>query len=329
MANGPILAGQLLEGKFKQPIQFTEQSMDKASADALLGTEFVEITPRDQDNSLVKTYTANESAFTGLFKTYDTYMPLQGIPDVLNSFSITWEKGGGSSDSLETVTGAAAGSYSLSMSAAAPAQASAFCVAKPVIDMTRYDTSNLRVTHCFFYLAAPTEANALTRLGTELGVAVNAWPVFKLKSHTITAVGMKVSANARRSISHSISANDNGSSYVKSEGVAKGYDHAPSVDIIQIPPCLHGPISLSDGDYIEKVATGTTIITAGFLSGGGNAVATAYASGTVAPTTLLPTVPESVPTTGKYLYKLDVEPSEDYGYTFVHAIVFDFANLYG
>lgn len=329
---GRSFVGQLIHGIRRITIPFTQQMMDKTSADALVGTAETEITPNDWDSSQVRTY--DTSAIGPLLLAEWFAVPGkapvgQDLPDVLTELSVTYEIGGGVGNYNETVTANATGNLNVSGSANGSAQASSFVMPKIKTAFRPQYRQVLPVTHCYFYAAPPiTTASILARLSgpTGLNATVLDWPAFKPVGHTLTLSGRKANVSARKAYQVSYSESEASTTFIQSNGSGTSEDVAPSKDFVQIPPCLHGAFSLTAGVGTIYNATATITVNAGVLGGGGTVTAQAHAEGSVTPSVLSATSPAGLPASGLYLWKVDVDATDEFGYNFVHAVVFDFAN---
>jgi hypothetical protein len=324
MANGKLLLGQLLYGIRRLAIPFTKQMMDKASADALVGDANTEITPNDQDSSEVRVFDAAgaEAAFEAEWIEFAGTMDIP-LPNRLSGCNVTYEKGGEAGEYNDAVTAWGITAYhSIGLSVNGSAQASAFCIPKLVYDIIETYSQNLPVKHCFFYDADPTIANVLIRLSAELGAAVAEWPTFQPEAHTIVCIGQRVQSSAKGAAQVSDASSSGGSSFSESIGAGSSYEYAPSIQIERLPPTLHGTFSLDASDTITKTAEAMIDLGTGGSSTG-TIPAAAVAEGSVSPADFFATTPAGFPS-GLHLYKLLIEPNDEFGYFFVHAVVFDF-----
>lgn len=323
---GELLNGQLLLERHKQFIvPFTQQMMDKVSADALVGQALTEITPKDRDASEVRVYGPIDlSAFVLQAPGIERRMRL---PDVMTALTVTYEQGGGDTDYTETNTNSATNPTSVGVSLRGQAQASSFNIPKLVPVTTETWSFNQPVQHVWFYVqGSVTLAAVLARLTTIMGATVLAWPVFKPESITMTLVGTRVNGTCQVSFQASV-ASYSGSSAVSSFGSGKGLEYSPIIEIQHIPATLHGAFTLSTTSDVTHTATASIASVGGPITGGGASSTSVSASASVSPTTISATSPAALPSSGLRLFDFELEPSEQYGWFFGHAILFDFAVL--
>lgn len=301
--------------------------MDTVTASTLAGNAETELTPQDAGSTLVKVYDISgaQTALLALFITFAGSMNIS-LPPVLTALSVAYEKGGGAASYSEENDNLAAGSASISGSASANAQADAFSIPKvsPTIVPTFAD--NLPVVHYVFYLASPTQANILARLLAG-GVTASAWPIFKPLPIILTLFGSKVNSSAKANASASLSVSDAGASTSTTQGAGDGYDTTPQIDYLQIPPTLHGSFSLTASSSQGNGAVATALVIGTVSAAGGPITATATATGSVSPSSISATSPAALPTSGKYLYTVSVDPGGELGLYMVNAVVFDFATI--
>lgn len=311
-AKGKKLWGQLLWGTLRLPITFWQQVWNKTDSETLLGDDAYEITPIDEDAFQVKKFELSAAAVTFIEDYFESFPGTQDIrlPLVMTACTVTYEKGGGPGDYDET--GIGAGRFSGSVNGSA--QASAFCIPKLSATVPEIYSDNLPVKHCFFFLAVPSMTNILAKLTAELGVTVLEWPAFAPESHDLTLTGERVQASAKVAFSTS-------PDYV-SIGSGESVEHSPVIQREHLPATLHAAFTFTALSTQSYSATGTMT-----LGGSISKTATATATGRVSPSSLAATSPTALPASGLYLYKPNVEPSNEFGYFFVHAIVFDFASL--
>lgn len=321
---GVVERGQLMYGPRQVSVAYTQESLPIADANAAIGDPFTEITPTNRQNSEKKVYAIPD--LSGFFLKYTGYSNID-LPNVLTSLSIDFVKGGSDSGYTEIATAGATGLFSIGVSVSGTAQASAFCVPKPLYAIDTPATTNVPVINCFFYTTDLSTANILSILTAQLGATVLAWPVFKAKPLTLTLTGMKASATARADYQASASVGSSGSSASQSDGLGKGFDLTPSVEQVQLPPTIHGSFSLTGSDTQTNGAATSVVVSGGIISGGGSGSAGATATGTVTPTSISATSPAALPSSGLYLYKVNPETSPIFNNYFVQAIVFDFSTL--
>lgn len=181
MANGDLLQGQqyLVEDDIIAP--FTQQMMDKAAADTLVGAPALEITPHDYNASLVRTY--NLADIQAAFA--DSYLssPIQvsfELPRVLLALPLTCDISSGNGSSTTTADGLTSGeSVSLSLSPRSSATSSASVMPDVQPDIKEYWTNDIQCTELVFYTSAnPTvdtihsKVTPLIAVGTTVTVTI-------------------------------------------------------------------------------------------------------------------------------------------------------------
>lgn len=321
MGLGRLLYGQILEGRRKVPVSYTEQVVPTEIARTLQGNPNYEIIPLDEAAAKVKIY--GNPNLANYFVSLMTTGPVE-LPSIL-ALSNSFVQGGGDSTYSESGAAAGTGSYSIALNLSGNAQASAYVM--PEVTFTVWNKSMPRapITRCWFY--APDEATALSILTAKLGATVSAWPTFREEPVTLQLLSQKVTASQRQSYQASIANHTSGTSLMQSSGAGNGFDFSPELRTLQIPPTLHGAITLGGTATQSQTATGTISLT-GTGAGGGTSTATATAQGIVSPTSITATSPTDIPHTGLYLYQLDMEPNDVFQNNFVHAIVVNFALLW-
>lgn len=324
-SKGKTLLGQLLYGARQIIIRFTQISMDVESANALVGTPLTEITPVNDVNSTVKTYTQPD--LSGIFIVSETYGNID-LPNVLSSLTVSYISGGGDGNYTETASAAASGTaWSVGASVSGTAQATASCIPKLLYQIDTPVTTNVTLINCFFYSPTLDQTTILAILTAKLGHTVSAWPVFKVKPITVTLIGSKMNGSIRADYQGSASNSSSGVTLTQSDGLGDQYDFTPIIEQQQFPPTLHGSFTLTGSGSVSHAGTTTVTLSGGVISGGGSGTATATASASVSPTNISTTVPSSLPTSGLYLYRLDPGDSTTFGNYFIHATVFDFASI--
>jgi len=332
MSNGRSLFGQLLYGIRRLPLRFTKQMADEETASPLLGTSNVEITPNDEGSWEVKTF--NSAAIQALLDAetlmMEGTMDIQGVPPVLTDLEVIYETGGGNSNASETVTIIFASTpFSMGISPAANAEASAYCIPKLKYKLTPFNGQNRKVKLFYFYLENVTEANVKAKIVAKLGggaITVNSWPSFIEDSISMILRGERVQANSRASFGASVSMGS-GSCITKTDGAGDGQRVEPSIDPVQLPMAIHAAFnSLTASGTITKTATGTYGVTGwSYLNGNGGGAVNAVANGSISPTTVAASVGETAwPGAGNYLYRFTPQPEDAFGRNLVEAVVFDF-----
>lgn len=324
-SDGRTLHGQKLFGVHQIPVPFT-RTMEEApsTADGLVGQALTEIEPKDRQASEVTVFgPINLSSYL--------LGPIAGehnipFPKVLTSLVAEYEVGGGATNYNEVASSTETGFSGVGISVGGSAQSSAYNVPKllPVIQEVWGDP--VPVDHYYFFGQAFDLSTVLATLSAKLSTTVNQWPVFKPKSLHFVLLGERVNATARVNLQGSTSSSSSGSSTSLSVGEGTGQEFSPSVELMDIPPTLHGSMTFSVAPT-ETQATAGSILATGAISGSAAAGAAATANCSITPNTVSATTPTALPTSGIYLFALDVEPAEIFGYFYAHAIIFDFSTI--
>jgi hypothetical protein len=320
---------------------FTQQMMDAAEANALLGNNRTEIIPHDKLQSLVRVYTPPTAAILAYSDSAPGVANLQ-LPDVLTGITVTYNtnEATGSGSHLAGVCNASL-PVSVSFSPRATSQSSASIMPAVQIDIQQVWSQNVPVIHYGFYMAiGSTLAQILARLTTLAGAAVTAWPVFRPVAHTLTLKGQQVDVSQSAEIDEQVTASTTAVTlYKSSTGATSSMSTGISTSSIRIPPTIHGSITISSptdsASAITSVGAHVPQILLTF-SGGGTTTILPYdhvpgaiiqgVTASVSPTSFAATTPSSIPTSGIRL--LDIQATESkWGYAFYKATVFDFANL--
>jgi len=219
-------------------------------------------------------------------------------------------------------------SGTISVSADSSSGATVSVVPKFIVEYEEVNTSNVPTTSYFFFLPYPvTLANILAKTGSQQ------WPVFKPRSHVITANGQTVKKTlninrrtaiswASESSSASIDLGNGGTTEIQNNfatvAIQPSLCGGFSADInlekeVEISVQLYSSVSLPNtvtgiGGVENPVATGprTETVTANYTAN--------Y--------NISPTSPSDVPRTGKYLINSSVEPYK-FGMAKVYAEVVD------
>lgn len=328
-SSGRLLHGQKLHGPLMLPATFT-RIMDEAAttADPLCdGTANREVEPKDRQASEVTEYNIDLSEF---FLSYDGFERRMRLPPVLNDLQVQYVVGGENNDYIETAGQTGSGAFSVSASLAGSAQAAAYCIPKIIPNTKEAWPYEMPAKHCFFF-APPgnlTTADYLTRLSIQLGVSVSAWPVWLTESLTFITTGERVNASARATLQASFATHSSGASATQSIGFGSGTSVSPNIEITQIQPTLHGAFSLSGSAGTSQSAS-TTISSSGVITLAAGGTANAVAAGTVSPTSVSATSPANLPSSGLYLYDVEMEAASTFGQFLLHAVLFDFSVIAG
>ena len=226
-------------------------------------------------------------------------------------------------------------SFTVSKSANDSASSSSSVSCEVYLKYKDVATHNLFGERLFFYLPNNvTEADIIDKVNSILGLVdpatVDFWPVFRPESETLITTGqsVKVVANVQISLGATITDGSlTGQQWDK--GTSDDYSANINASAVQIPPCIHGAIAIGGGTSRSRPVAVTAYMQmynsqAGFVSATKTKTGTASAS--IYPTSLAPTSPSSIPTSGTYIMDMDVRKFK-YGYSAVTVILFDASKL--
>jgi len=260
--------------------------------------------PINKDRSLKRTIVIPTEVFTSFYRAFEFRGSLPPVPPVLKSLVATWNIGNGTGSSNTTGWGTrtSRGSYSVSDGGNANSSRSIRPNVTPVIEQVW--TNNLPMKMHFFYLEDPTEANILTYLGVKMSTTVNAWPVFKPKSVSVSLFGQSGNVQAQASVS--VSKSSQSASASQSEGT--GVSIQTMNDLLLVSPCLHATLTVTNGGSSTVFITSSA---SGSISGEVNAFANSSQSVAVSGATdaegLSATTPADIPRSGIYLVDIKTE----------------------
>lgn len=274
-------------------------------------------------------FAPNTAEINSYFKAFGTRVKLD-LPAVLNGISSEMEGGGGDGSFDENGTGAAIGTpaqLSISLRGSGSSSRVVMPVLFPDIDEP---LGELQATDYYFFLTSPTTSNILGRLTAELVQTVLAWPSFRPKRHSLKVKGSKVSVAATATGQCMVYMNSSGQSFSLSEGSGDDYDYGLTIQKYDLPPTIHGAITISgttdaELDAFASASVGTPSGTnwPGFSASGSRS---GTASGSVSPLTLDATSPAAIPSSGLYL--VDVQHSfYRHGYAAIFARVINAADI--
>jgi hypothetical protein len=328
--DGRHFPSQLIFGARRLDIPYEEWVSNWAEAQQYVGQPHFEVTKKDYDSYNIRAF--GDVDLSGFWLAYAGIERRMRLPDVLTSIELTYEKGGGGTTYTEVGTSTASGDYSVGMSLAGSAQASAFVIPKLIPQVTETWSFNPPVMHYFYYGHLFDQTTILALLTEKLGVPVLAWPIFKPESLIFKLVGSKVNASGRATAQGSAAAHSSGTAATGSIGFGEGRDYAPVIETMTIPPTLHDAITLSPGSDTESHTGETSIGATGVVILASTGTATADAAGSVTPTSISATSPTALPSSGLYLFDFDVQPDAEMAnsganWYFAHAVIFDFSVL--
>lgn len=339
--SGDPFQGQNYSPRSNRSVRFTEQTMDIASANALLGNLRTEIIPIDKHSATVRVYSPTAADYEDYSEVLSGTDNLS-LPDTLTEITVTYNK-----NELTGFQSQLAGSFvtkgagSATFNPRSTAQASASIMPDVAIDIEQAWSQNVPVKHYGFYMPVnSTDAAILTKLSALAGASVTAWPVFRPVAVTLTLKGQQISISQSAEINEVVTFSATDAWSLKyGTGTGASREGGVTMRSIRIPATLHGLITIT-GPTATAAAT-TTVTTAApavvsTTSPALNTLAvsstnnptpiTVSAAASVTPATFAATTPAAIPTSGLRLK--GINPGEqEYGYQFLVATVFDFANL--
>jgi hypothetical protein len=285
---------------------------------------------------------------------------LQGVEIVWNEAG-----GNGSFDSEWGGLSKWEGAIQASVSGAESASAEGSYSIQPelILDIRQPLGRNIPSTSYFFYMRVTDgmldSAAFLTKVGTLINSGspptVNFWPSFNPVAHSIVLKGMKVSVSAKASASASMSAKENEPLRPEEEegdrtiavinkdanyGTGESYDVSTTTTVVRIPPTVHGSVPFTG--TASKSGNVTATCNVGWPEGSftdtllgenvaipeaeADASATLGYTASVSPTSLDPTSPTAIPSSGYYVVDSKISPYEA-GWVSCFAEVINAANI--
>lgn len=319
-----------LQTGISQP--FTEEDMQVSIAIGRLGLADVEMTPTDRNSTLVRTYGIPTLEILTFSRSFRDTAAIE-LPDTLVSPTAVYETNSGEGASSETATGASVGSNpNLSLAVTSSAQSSASILPDLQILIKPNSRSVKPVLKVLYYpRETDTFADILTSLTAIAGATVLLWPDFDGAKMPIafTLKGQQASISTGATVKESISAGDT-DTYIQSEGTSDSYQLGSSIKTINVPPTIHGDLTISSATShqdIDAVATATMESGTNWNGLTQTETASATVNASVSPSSVSATTIAAIPSSGLYLYKLSSELSPYFGYNTAYAIIFDFADL--
>jgi hypothetical protein len=288
----------------------------------------------NQDRSLKVVEVTPTEALAAYVNRYPVRVNLDDLPRELLSINVVWNSGYsiGTQDYFFFKT-ASGDSFSLSKSADDSANSSASIAPEIQLKFRDIASRNLFGERIEIYLPNPiTTAAVLAKLTTIVGSTVKLWPVFKPESETISTVAQSVSVSSNVQIG--LEGSWNSEEGITSQGSDRGTSDNFQLNLnngsVQIPPCIHGKITITGGTQKIQPVSATAFMSM-FNTLVGSITATKTTSGTafgaVSPTRL-PAVqgPTAIPKSGFYLMDMNVRQFK-YNYSFITVEVFNADNL--
>lgn len=259
---------------------------------------------------------------------------IPNLPRELVSVNVVWNSqySIGTQDYffIKTVTG---DTITVGKNADDTASSAASIVPELQIKFRDVEASNLPATEYEIFIAGDaTEAAVLARLTAIAGSTVLAWPVFRPESTTINTNGQSINVrvNVGVGLAGTYSTTDGLTMYESEKATSDDFSVNLTVGGVQLPPCIHGAITLTGGTSQSQLVAATAAMSIyNSLIGSSSVTKTksGTAFGTVSPS-VIPAVSgtQTIPTSG--LYALSIRPGRNFfGYTQVTAVVFNASAL--
>lgn len=334
---GTVLTEKAQDDEYSLPFTKTTQAVKASTATAAA--------PTQGQNTKFEPVNAVES--TKIVETLDPtimgafYIPYIGssqidLPRVLVSLTAVWNVTTGTGVYNESGSGATAGdTAALSLSSTGRGQGSASVLPEVIPVFAEPPFGEVDIVDYFFFLPNPVRKAAalaaVSAFATDfLGVSTTVlpWPVWKPKSETLVVSGQKVSLSAEATARSAVSISSSTVSSAQSSGEGENYDLGSSVRAIALSPCLHIPLEIIGGTLNSSVAnaSASAVITGSGGFPGASATPTPLvktAFGGISPATLGGTTPQTIPKTGVYAYRINVE-NYRLGWSVVRVRTFDF-----
>ena len=332
----PVLTGSEFDFALNAQVVNTQQMVEPPTDFSEPNTSF---RPINEDRSLKIV----EEVPTDALETYHISVPTRidlRMPAVLKAVSVLWaaDESIGDGDSVGTgLNPDDANGFTLTTSAGMNGKAEISAQPTLNIEIETVFGSDISATVHFFYLNSEnnpvSESSFLSRVGTVVGSSVQRWPVFKPKSHTITTFGASVSCSSNAQLSATVTKNYEGqkiSGKSSAEGGSSSVNR--SIDVINVPPTIHGPITITNGSEfstIQSVSQARARLEGDDFDDVNPVVKTnsASASVRVAPLSFPATSPQDIPRFGDYLVGSSAEPFK-WGWLKCSATIID-ANQFG
>ena len=322
----PTLEGYEWDSVLNASVKRTQQFVPPSGAGA--GAN-VTVQPVNEDRSLRIVEEVPVESLSSYVLSFPVQIDVQ-LPNVLKKIEIVWSDQYSQGSFSSDWSGAAAGTKSFSLSGSESGSATSSVSLKPelVIDIEQPWGSDVSATSYYFFMRqGETIEGRLNSLGVS---GVKRWPMFKPVSHTILLEGASGAVKANVSAAASKGwQNGNGDSWDRTSGKGTEYDIGTSFTTVNIPPTIHGAISISGGSSKERLVTAAANVGwygYNFPTVFVNSIAQKTVKASVTPDSLPATSPTEIPKSGVYIIKSSIEPYR-WGWLKCTAIVLDAADL--
>lgn len=315
----PILLGQDYDPSVNLIIPFSEKITESGSS---LTDENTFVDPLSDDFDLVRKIdtVAIQEKLDSIFLEFPSRSNLS-LPPVLKSVNLIWDSYAEDGSYDSEFTGFSSGeSWALTGNEDGNAESSAEVSPSFETEIDDVWANNIPTTSYFFFLPYPVDIGDILQK-----VGAKQWPVFKPKSHLISAVGQKKKITLRADISSHSSGSDSTNSKTKKIGKGSTKEVYNKTVFLKIPPTLHGEIEIREtGDKNKQLKANVNVSLVGdnMLSVVVNDNIVDNVAAQRSPSILDATNPPDIPRSGKYLIDSKVELYQ-YGYAKVYAEVID------
>jgi hypothetical protein len=312
----PVLTGSEFDFALNTQVVNTQQMVAPPTDFSEPNTSF---RPVNEDRSLKIVEEVPTEALNEYHISVPTRIDLR-MPAVLKSISVLWVIDESASEGESVGTGKNpdnANGFSLDASSGMNGRAE--FSAQPTVDIETESVfgSDISASVHFFYLNSEnnpvSESSFLSRVNALVG-SVQRWPVFKPKSHTITTLGASISCSSDAQIKATVIKNYEGEK-VSAESSSEGgsFSVNRTIDVINVAPTIHGPISVANGSNytsIQTVSQARARLEGDEFDDVDPVTTTkgASASVLVKPLSFPATSPSDIPRTGNYLVSSSAEP---------------------
>ena len=313
----PVLTGSEFDFALNTQVVNTQQMVAPPTDFSEPNTSFK---PINEDRSLKIV----EEVPTDALETYHISVPTRidlRMPAVLKAISVLWAIDESASEGESVGTGKNpddANGFTLTTNSGMNGRAEFSAQPSVSIETESVFGSDISASVHFFYLNSEnnpvSESSFLSRVNALVGSSVQRWPVFKPKSHTITTLGASVSCSSDAQINATVTKNYEGQK-VSAESSAEGgsFSINRTIDVINVAPTIHGPISVVNGSSytsIYTVSQARARLEGDEFDDVDPVITTkgASASVLVTPLSFPATSPSDIPRSGKYLVGSSAEP---------------------
>jgi hypothetical protein len=312
----PVLTGSEFDSVLNTQVINTQQMVEPPTDFSAPNTSFK---PINEDRSLKIVEEVPVDALEAYHISVPTRIDLR-MPAVLKSISVLWVIDESASEGESVGTGNNPDNANgFTLTANSGMKGSAEFSAQPTVGIETESVfgSDISASVHFFYLNSEnnpvSESAFLSRVNALVG-SVQRWPVFKPKSHTITTLGASVSCSSQAKVEATAIKNYEGEK-VSGESSSEEGSHSVNrtIDVINVAPTIHGPISVANGSNytsIQTVSQARARLEGDLFDDIDPVITTKGASSfvRVTPLSFPATSPSDIPRSGNYLVSSSAEP---------------------